>query len=179
PEVDELAEVTDSSDPGTASEANGSRNALGDLRVVLRQALDDPEQGRRVGPSAAITAAIGTLRKKGFARLMIDGRAVTLEDVDIAALKDRSLLKIIVDRVALNGEDLRQRLTDSIETAYLEGGGAAWAIPLPSGPARPEPPAPILFSERFECRQCGITFGDPQPRLLSFNNPFGACPPGL
>src|SRR5207248_8555198 len=132
------------------------------------------------GPgAAAVAATIGSLRRKGFARLLIDGRAVALDDVEPAAIANSSTLHVVVDRVQLNGEDLRQRLTDSIETSYLEGGGAAWAIPLPSGPARPEPPAPILFSERFECRQCGITFGDPQPRLLSFNNPFGACPPGL
>jgi excinuclease ABC subunit A len=80
---------------------------------------------------------------------------------------------VVVDRVQLNGEDLRQRLTDSIETAYLEGGGAAWAFRTnPESPV----PNPILFSERFECRQCGIAYEDPQPRLFSFNNPFGACP---
>src|SRR5439155_5041661 len=66
---------------------------------------------------------------------------------------------------------------------YLEGGGAAWAIEIPSsepGAPSPEPhaPGPVvhLFSERFECRQCGIAYEDPQPRLFSFNNPFGACP---
>src|SRR6188508_2396192 len=56
-----------------------------------------------------------------------------------------------------------------------EGGGAAWAVQLPAA----ETAAPTVvhqFSERFECRTCGITYEDPQPRLFSFNNPFGACP---
>src|SRR4029079_19452358 len=69
--------------------------------------------------------------------------------------------------------DLRQRLTDSIETAYQEGGGAAWALQqdLESASHRT-----LLFSERFDCRECGVAYEDPQPRLFSFNNPFGACP---
>ena len=65
------------------------------------------------------------------------------------------------------------RLTDSIETSYREGGGAAFAVELAR---RRRPPAQHVFSERFECRRCGIAYEDPQPRLFSFNNPFGACP---
>src|SRR5437763_5703915 len=73
---------------------------------------------------------------------------------------------------------MRQRLTDSIETAYTEGGGAAWALEsrAVAEDAGSESPVMHLFSERFECRSCGITYEDPQPRLFSFNNPFGACP---
>jgi excinuclease ABC subunit A len=114
-----------------------------------------------------VRATIDALRKKGFARLLVDNRAVAFDDVDPAALTDRSMLKVVVDRVQLTNEDLRQRLTDSIETAYLEGGGAAWAF---------DGTRTHLFSERFDCRSCGITYEDPQPRLFSFNNPFGACP---
>src|SRR5207237_437882 len=95
--------------------------------------------GNSVGPgdtaasaagAAAIGSAIEALRRKGFGRLLVDvssGRAVAFDDIDPATLKDRSILQVVVDRVQLNGEDIRQRLTDSIETAYLEGGGAAWA----------------------------------------------------
>ena len=80
---------------------------------------------------------------------------------------------MIVDRLKIDG-DLRTRLTDSIETAYVEGGGAAFAIELASDPAAA--PTVHRFSERFECRQCNIPYEVPQPRLFSFNNPFGACP---
>src|SRR5205814_4798909 len=102
--------------------------------------------------------------------------------------RDRTTLDVIVDRLKIEG-DLRTRLTDSIETSYREGGGAAFAIvirdpgsgirdPKPeTDPGSPIPgPDRIEFSERFECRQCGIPYEDPQPRLFSFNNPFGACP---
>ena len=80
----------------------------------------------------------------------------------------------------LGGEDLRQRLTDSIETAYLEGGGAAWAVESAvssqQSPVSSQAVVVHQFSELFECRECGIAYEDPQPRLFSFNNPFGACP---
>jgi len=124
--------------------------------------------------AAAIAAAIETLRRKGFGRLLVDGRAVTFDEVDTAAIANSPALQVVVDRVQLGGEDLRQRLTDSIETAYLEGGGAAWAVESAVGSERSA--VVHQFSERFDCRVCGITYEDPQPRLFSFNNPFGACP---
>ena len=94
---------------------------------------------------------------------------MALEEVEASSLKDRPILQVIVDRLKVEG-DMRARLTDSIETAYTEGGGAAFAIELTDA-------APIVhrFSERFECRPCGIQYEIPQPRLFSFNNPFGAC----
>jgi excinuclease ABC subunit A len=127
------------------------------------------------GGAAAIAASLESLRRKGFGRVLVDGRAVSLDDVDPAALAGRSMVGVVVDRVRLDGADLRRRLTDSIETAYLEGAGAAWAIQLGEGD---DDRAPVVhvFSERFECRACGIAYEDPQPRLFSFNNPFGACP---
>ena len=131
--------------------------------------IDPPSAG-----AAAMAAAIDGLRRKGFARLLVDGAAVAFDDVDQASLTDRSMLKVVVDRVVIEGEELRQRLTDSIETAYLEGGGAAWAISSPQPPA--SSPVTHRFSERFECRGCGIAYEAPEPRLFSFNNPFGACP---
>jgi excinuclease ABC subunit A len=115
---------------------------------------------------AAIRATLESLRRKGFGRLLIDGQAVTLEEIDPAALADRTL-QVVVDRLKIEG-DLRARLTDSIEVAYQEGGGAAWALELGG--------VTHAFSERFECRRCHIQYEDPQPRLFSFNNPFGACP---
>ena len=116
-----------------------------------------------------IAAALEALRRRGYGRLLIDGQAVSFDDIDPVSLRSRTSLEVVVDRIRIEG-DLRSRLTDSVETSYREGGGAAFAVVVDGDPKRLE------FSERFECRPCGIAYETPQPRLFSFNNPFGACP---
>ncbi|MGQ0732866.1 MAG: excinuclease ABC subunit UvrA [Acidobacteriota bacterium] len=146
-----------------------------------RLALDEGERaGGEQEPMGgaepdAVQAALESLRRKGFGRLLVDGGAIPLEDIDAQRLTGQTMLRVVVDRLRLEG-DLRSRLTDSIETAYQEGGGAAWALAqgAPSGHAD-DAAVEQVFSERFECRRCHIGYEDPQPRLFSFNNPFGAC----
>ena len=162
PEVDELSDIPDES-------------VAADPRVRPAADARSKADARGFEPSGgALEMAIASLRRKGFARLLLDGTAVSLDDIDLASMRNRSVLQVIVDRISLTGEDLRQRLTDSIEMAYLEGAGAAWAHQ--NSAISNQQSAFILFSERFECRTCGIPYEDPQPRLFSFNNPFGACP---
>jgi excinuclease ABC subunit A len=143
-------------------------NPSSDAETVEEQeALDLEPVAKTIDP---IAAALDTLRKRGFGRLLIDGQAVSFDEIDPASLKSRSALEVVVDRLRIEG-DLRSRLTDSIETSYREGGGAAFAVVLDGSAA-----GRLQFSERFECRTCGIAYETPQPRLFSFNNPFGACP---
>ena len=121
-----------------------------------------------------VDAALRALRRKGFGRLAVDGRAVRFEDVDRQAMADCAVLQVVVDRVQVRA-DLLARMTDSVETAYAEGGGSMFAVEV--GGAEAPGAAPMhRFSERFECRRCGIAYETPQPRLFSFNSPFGACP---
>src|SRR4051812_28022840 len=129
------------------------------------EAAEDAARTKAVDP---IGETLDTLRRRGFGRLLVDGRAVAFEEVDPASLRSRTSLEVVVDRLRIEG-DLRSRLTDSIETSYREGGGAAFAINPDTGERH-------VFSERFECRKCAIVYETPQPRLFSFNNPFGACP---
>jgi excinuclease ABC subunit A len=135
---------------------------------------EEAENGPTVAevPVEAITATLDALRRKGFGRILVGGRAVALDDVDPAGLRRHPVLPVVVDRLRIEG-DLLSRLTGSIETAYYEGGGAAFAVEVGEGG---EPTTVHRFSERFECRACGIAYEEPQPRLFSFNNPFGACP---
>jgi excinuclease ABC subunit A len=152
--IDEVAEQPDSEDDSASS--RGAKGSNG-------------------SPSgSAVTAMLDGLTRKGFSRLLVDGKAVSFADADAAGLGRTQMLQVVVDRVQLGEEDVRQRVTDSIETAYLEGGGAAWAVESSAGSHQAS--VTHVFSERFECRTCGIQYEDPQPRLFSFNNPFGACP---
>jgi len=116
------------------------------------------------------------LRKKGFTRLFQNGR--TFEFSTPESLLDVDFSKpvfVLVDRLAIPAEpgaELRQRLVDTIETGYRESGEIIFESAAPEGALKEK----LRFSEKFACKQCGTTFLDPEPRLFSFNNPFGACP---
>ena len=113
------------------------------------------------------------LQKRGFNRLYQDGRLhefsspETLLDVDFARP-----VYVVVDRLAINPES-RSRLVDSIEICYREGYGEALLefVADAAGPAER-----LRFNERFECKNDGTLYQEPEPRLFSFNNPYGACP---
>jgi len=122
----------------------------------------------------AIKQALTELQKRGFNRLYQKGRVFefsapeTLLDVDFA-----EPVFVLVDRLAIS-PDVRSRLIDSIEICYREGHGEAV---LEFVPERPEGrPERLAFNESFECKRCRIVYQEPEPRLFSFNSPYGACP---
>ena len=148
---------------------------VGDFVHDTTDAADEPEadlSGFEAAPEDPVVAALGRLRRRGFGRLLIDGAVVALEEVDAARIRGRALVSVIVDRLKVE-PTMRGRLTDSLETAFHEGDGAAFAVEVDAAGAVVRT---HRFSERFECRSCGIAYELPQPRLFSFNNPFGACP---
>ena len=151
---------------------NGSEATNGEDRAAAEGLFAEPDaKGGEVEPAFdAVRATVAALRRKGFGRLYVDGRAVAFDDLDLDALSDQITLEVIVDRIKI-ASDILARMTDSIEIAYHEGGGAAFAIEPAHGAETRH-----VFSERFECRACDIGYELPQPRLFSFNNPFGACP---
>jgi excinuclease ABC subunit A len=144
----------------------------GEDRADDEPAAPKPARAATVDP---VTETLNLLRRRGFARVLVNGVAVALEDVDPEAVRAGNSVEIVVDRLRLEG-DLRSRLTDSIETCYREGAGAAFAIVLEGPEGSAAASSRLVFSERFECRTCQIVYEVPQPRLFSFNNPFGACP---
>jgi len=122
----------------------------------------------------AVKQALGELQKRGFNRLYQDGRVYefsspeSLLDLDFA-----EPVYALVDRLTIQPEE-RSRLVDSIEICYREGQGEAILEFVGENPGgRPER---IVFNERFECKSCGRVYQEPEPRLFSFNSPYGACP---
>ena len=104
--------------------------------------------------------------KNGFVRAYLDGESVRLED-DIEIDKNiKHDVSISVDRIVIK-DDIARRLTDSIEIALRNADGLVEI--LCNGEK-------TLYSEKFACIDCGISIAEVEPRIFSFNNPFGACP---
>jgi excinuclease ABC subunit A len=116
-----------------------------------------------------ITAHVMSLMQRGFTRLIHAGRQIDLASPDDYQREDFDDVYVLVDRLVA-GEDVRQRLVDSLEICFREGHGQAVIETTEAEPQR------LRFSESFECKYDGTVYATPEPRLFSFNNPFGACP---
>jgi excinuclease ABC subunit A len=116
-----------------------------------------------------VTAHVMSLMQRGFTRLYANGETIELRSPDDYARADFADVYVLVDRLAAR-EDVRSRLTDSLQTCFVEGHGTAIVQTAEDAPRA------LKFSERFECRYDGTIYAQPEPRLFSFNNPFGACP---
>jgi excinuclease ABC subunit A len=134
----------------------------------------------RPGPEAIRESLIG-LRKRGFNRLYQSARVFEFSTPEeLLDLDFTQPVYVLVDRLVLSPE-IRSRLMDSIEICYREGRGEAIlefvAEPAPEGSsAATGDPERLVFSERFDCKRCDVAYQEPEPRLFSFNNPYGACP---
>ena len=131
---------------------------------------------------------LAELTKKGFQRVKVDGTLYEIADVPPLDKKYKHDIDVVVDRVVVR-DDIATRLADSLETALKLSEGLAVAEladkPLPEsetaagGAANKslnETHERIVFSEKFACPVSGFTISEVEPRLFSFNNPFGACP---
>ncbi|MBT5265656.1 MAG: excinuclease ABC subunit UvrA [Rhodospirillaceae bacterium] len=111
---------------------------------------------------------LAELRKRGFQRVKIDGALLEIEDAPALDKKRKHDIEVVVDRVVVR-EGLEVRLADSIETALTLSDGLLFAEEADGGPRH-------TFSAKFACPVSGFTIDEIEPRLFSFNNPFGACP---
>jgi excinuclease ABC subunit A len=130
---------------------------------------------------------LAELQKKGFQRVKVDGQFYEIADVPALDKKYKHDIDVVVDRIVVRGE-LATRLADSMETALKLADGLVVAEfadrPLPpeetaeesANKSKNETHERILFSEKFACPVSGFTIPEIEPRLFSFNNPFGACP---
>lgn len=109
------------------------------------------------------------LMKRGFQRVKVDGQLYEIDQVPTLNKKLKHDIEIVVDRVVVGSEGLQQRLADSLETALDLADGIALAEDAETGDR-------VTFSAKFACPVSGFTIEAIEPRLFSFNNPFGACP---
>jgi excinuclease ABC subunit A len=114
---------------------------------------------------------LGELRRRGFNRLYQNGNIYEFSTPEsLLELNFAEPVFILVDRISL-GPDQRTRIVDALEIGYREAGEAVFEIvPREDGSRRQ-----LRFSQRFECKNCGRKYEEPEPRLFSFNNPYGAC----
>ena len=115
-------------------------------------------------------ALLGRFRSQGFIRARIDGDIHELDQAPKLDLRRKHTIEIVVDRFRVR-PDQRLRLAESLETALSLADGVA-RVAWMDDPER----APVTFSSKFSCPECGYSVPEMEPRLFSFNNPIGACP---
>jgi excinuclease ABC subunit A len=117
---------------------------------------------------------IAEWQRAGYQRLKVDGQFYAIEDAPALEKTFNHDIDIVVDRI-VRRDGMEQRLADSLETALKLADGIAVAEWADVEPGETEPRR-LLFSEKFACPVSGFTISEIEPRLFSFNNPFGACP---
>jgi excinuclease ABC subunit A len=189
--VDEIADTILRMDPGTRVQVVFPLRAAATVQV---EAGKKGGKGRKAGKKGAATdsgltelvkARLFDLRKAGFNRLYQAGQVFEFSTPEsLLELDFNQPVWVLVDRLAVSAE-ARSRVVDAVETGYRESGEVIFEIPQSEVRENHEPakatddsdrPARLRFSQRFECKQCNLHYEEPEPRLFSFNNPYGACP---
>ena len=144
---------------------------------AARQKLD--KGGAPVELSEALRTRLFDLRKAGFNRLYQRGEIYEFSTPE--SLLDINFAEpvfVLVDRLVVSAES-RTRVVDAIETAYRESGEVIFETPGDDSDAAGDgarSTRTLRFAQRFECKECNLRYEEPEPRLFSFNNPYGACP---
>jgi len=140
---------------------------------IVDQILEMPQETRFMVIAPLIRGRKGEyrdlleqVRRDGFTRARIDGNIRLLEEEITLDKKLRHDIAIIVDRLVIK-EDIRHRLSDSVETAAALSGGL---IDIETAEGKTE-----TYSEQFACPDCGVSLAELAPRIFSFNSPYGAC----
>ena len=173
--VDEIADAILALDPETQVQV---------VFPLQAAATAQPEAGKKTTRKAKKGAATDSglteqtkarlfdLRKAGFNRLYQSGQVFEFSTPEsLLDLDFTQSVFILVDRLTVSAE-ARSRIVDAVETAYRESGEVIFDLPARNG----QPPRQLRFSHRFDCKQCNLRYEEPEPRLFSFNNPYGACP---
>ncbi|MCP1562674.1 excinuclease ABC subunit UvrA [Bacillus velezensis] len=119
------------------------------------------------GRKGAHVKVLDQIRKQGYVRVRIDGEMAELsDDIELEKNKKHSI-EVVIDRIVIK-EGVAARLSDSLETALRLGEGRVMIDVIGQ--------EELMFSEHHACPLCGFSIGELEPRLFSFNSPFGACP---
>ncbi|MEG7379376.1 excinuclease ABC subunit UvrA [Bacillus subtilis] len=119
------------------------------------------------GRKGAHVKVLDQIRKQGYVRVRIDGEMAELsDDIELEKNKKHSI-EVVIDRIVVK-EGVAARLSDSLETALRLGEGRVMIDVIGE--------EELMFSEHHACPHCGFSIGELEPRLFSFNSPFGACP---
>jgi len=116
------------------------------------------------------------LRKEGFSRVRVNGEIFAIEEVPELDKHRKHTIEVVVDRLIVKSES-KSRIADSVELALRKGEGLALVSMVEEDTKNKKKPAEqeILFSEQLACPDCGISFEKLEPRMFSFNSPYGAC----
>ncbi|MGO8835164.1 MAG: excinuclease ABC subunit A, partial [Roseiarcus sp.] len=151
------------------------------ISQMVDRVLGLPERTRLYLLAPAVRGRKGEYRKeiadfmkRGFQRLKIDGEFYEIADAPALDKKLKHDIEVVVDRLVVR-RDMASRLAESFETALELADGIA-IVEFADPPAEGAEPRRILFSSKFACPVSGFTIPEIEPRLFSFNNPFGACP---
>lgn len=127
----------------------------------------------KIHTKASFKKEIDNIKKQGFVRIFCKNELIDLTETSSAKLCSQEVKKsdifVVVDRIIFRKSDDATRLADSIETAFNLGNGNLILKVL-------ETDKTLRFNQHFNCADCSIEYEEPDPRLFSFNSPFGACP---
>ncbi|MGM9937061.1 MAG: excinuclease ABC subunit UvrA, partial [Candidatus Ornithomonoglobus sp.] len=141
---------------------------------IVDRIMELPERSRIQILAPVVTAKKGehknifeSAKKSGYVRMRVDGEMYDVNEPPTLKKTFKHNIEIVIDRLAVK-PDIELRLGDSIETAFKLSGDIVM-VEVVGGET-------MRFSQSYACDDCGISLPEPEPRMFSFNNPFGACP---
>ena len=158
-----------------AKPADVSSDAEKEMTAVARRKASSAKRRKTSAAEQSfegVKERLFELRQRGFNRLFQGGEIFEFSTPE--SLLDINFAEpvfVLVDRLAVSA-DSRARIVDATEISFRESG----EVIFQSAPREDQSSQELRFSQRFECKNCGIRYAEPEPRLFSFNNPFGACP---
>ena len=172
--VDEVAKAVLALDEGTRLNVLFPIQQTGAAAAEPKKARTKAKKNSKAIPfsESPMKDRLFDLRKRGFNRLFQNNQIFefstpeSLLDIDFS-----QPVYVLVDRIVV-GPDQRSRIVDAVELSYREAG----EVIFQTAPREGEATEQLRFASRFECKRCQIRYEEPEPRLFSFNNPFGACP---